>query len=199
MTIPLVLASGSAVRTQMLRKAGVPHDVRVARVDEEMIRAALEAEGASPRDISDALAEAKARKVSGAVPGSLVLGCDQVLDAEGTILSKPDSPEAALEQLRGLRGKRHMLHSAAVIYEGGEPVWRHIGTVRMHMRDASDTYLQDYVHRNWPDIGASVGGYKIEEEGIRLFQRIDGDYFAVLGMPLVEILGYLMVRGVVPQ
>lgn len=196
MSVPIILASGSAIRANLLRAARVPFDVAIARVDEEAITAALLAEGAPPRDIADALAEAKARKISDKMPGRFVLGCDQVLDAGGRLLSKPASPEDALDQLKTLRGGRHMLLSAAVIYDDREPVWRHVGQVRLTMRDASDAYLDDYVARNWPGLQDSVGAYKLEEEGVRLFTRIDGDHFNVLGMPLLEILGYLTQRGV---
>lgn len=195
MTNPLILASNSDIRAQLLRQAMVPFDVKPARIDEEAIKEALLAEGAPPRDIADALAEAKARKVAGSHPEKLVLGCDQVLSFESRILSKPKSEFEALEQLKMLRGQRHQLLSAAVIYEEAKPVWRHVGVVRLLMREASDVWLQDYVVRNWNSIQHSVGGYKLEEEGVRLFTRIDGDHFNVLGMPLLELLSYLTLRG----
>jgi len=199
MSIPLILASGSEIRHQMLHQAAVDHTIQVARVDEEMIKHSLMAEGAPPRDIADALAEMKAAKVSEKNFGALVIGCDQVLEHRGALLSKPQSPEHAIEQLSSLRGDRHTLLSAAVIYEEGKPVWRHIGVVRLRMRDASDAYIHDYVARNWDSIQHAVGGYKLEEEGVRLFSRIDGDYFNVLGMPLLEILNYLTLRGDIAQ
>lgn len=199
MSIHIILASGSAIRTQMLTQAAVPHDVQVARVDEDMIKASMVAEGAPPRDIADALAEMKAAKVSEKNPDSLVIGCDQVLEHAGKLLSKPETAEEALSQLQAMRGDRHTLLSAAVIYENGKPLWRHIGQVRLRMRDASDAYLKDYVERNWDSIRHAVGGYKLEEEGVRLFSRIDGDYFNVLGMPLLEILNYLTLRGDIDQ
>ncbi|KIC38430.1 septum formation protein Maf [Ruegeria sp. ANG-R] len=199
MTVPILLASGSAIRAQLLENAGVPFSVQVARVDEETVKRALLAEGASPRDIADALAEMKARKVSDKVPGAMVLGCDQVLDFEGQLLSKPETPEDALVQLKSMRGRRHMLLSAAVIYQDGQPIWRHVGQVRLRMRASSDAYLRDYVARNWDSIRHSVGAYKLEEEGVRLFATIDGDYFNVLGMPLLELLNFLAVKGVIDQ
>ncbi|MFC3613467.1 Maf family protein [Lutimaribacter marinistellae] len=199
MTIPFILASGSQIRSQMLRQSGVNFEVEKPKVDEDTIKSSLMAEGANPRDIADALAEMKARKISDKRPGAMVLGCDQVLDFEGRLLSKPSTPEEALQQLRDMRGKRHMLLSAAVIYENGEPVWRHIGQVRLRMREASDDYLQSYVDRNWDSIREAVGAYKLEEEGVRLFATIDGDYFNVLGMPLIELLNYLGLRGVIEQ
>lgn len=173
--------------------------VQPARMDEDMARDALLAEQASPRDIADALAEMKARKVSDKHPDATVIGCDQVLNLGGELLSKPATPEEARAQLQQMRGKRHDLLSAIVICEGGKPVWRHVGTARMTMRRFSDAYLNDYVDRNWDSIRHSVGAYKLEEEGVRLFSQIDGDYFTVLGMPLLDLLNYLGLRGVLKQ
>ena len=195
MTQPLILASGSEIRATLLRNAAVDFIVSKARVEEEMVREALLSEGATPRDIADTLAELKARKVSEKHLGALVLGCDQVLDHRGTLLSKPRTQEQVRAQLRDLRGDRHSLLSAAVICENGQPIWRHVGIVRLRMHEISDEFLDDYVARNWDSIRHSVGGYKLEEEGVRLFSRIEGDYFAVLGLPLLELLSYLTLRG----
>jgi len=195
----IILASGSEIRANLLRNAGVPFDVTVARVDEESIRASLKAEDASPRDISDTLAELKAQRVAAKHPGALVIGCDQVLAFGQETLNKPATAEEALAQLKMLRGQKHQLLSAAVIYGDGKPQWRHVGVVRLHMRDASDTYLADYVDRNWDSIRDAVGAYKLEEEGVRLFTRIEGDYFNVLGLPLLELLSYLTLRGTLPS
>lgn len=195
----LVLASSSGIRRQMLENAGVSFEVSLPRVDEDAVRQSLLAEAASPRDIADALAELKARKVSTRMPEALVLGCDQVLSFDGQIMAKPVSRDDAEQQLRQLRGARHQLLSAAVIYEDGQPIWRFVGTVRLQMRDFSDSFLSAYLDRNWPDISNSVGGYKLESEGVRLFTRVDGDYFTVLGMPLLEILSYLTLRGDLQQ
>lgn len=195
----IILASGSAIRAQLLRNAGVVIETIKPLIDEQSIKEGLEAEGASPRDIADCLAEAKARKISGKHGDALVIGCDQVLDHRGQLFSKPKTPGDALSQLQGLRNDKHQLLSAAVIYEGGKPIWRHVGVVRLTMRDASDAYLTDYVARNWDSIRHAVGAYKLEEEGVRLFARVEGDYFNVLGLPLIEMLSYLTLRGTLPQ
>ncbi|MGK7753123.1 MULTISPECIES: Maf family protein [unclassified Roseovarius] len=191
----IILASGSDIRKSLLTNAALEFEVSPARVDENTVRDAMVAEDASPRDIADALAELKATKQSAKNPDALVIGCDQVLSFEGCILSKPETPDEALEQLRAMRGKRHELLSAAVICEEGKPVWRHVGVVRMMMRQVSDAYLQGYVTRNWDSIRHAVGAYKLEEEGIRLFSQVHGDYFNVLGLPLLELLSYLALRG----
>lgn len=195
MSQTIILASGSDIRATLLRSAGVVFDVVVARIDEDSIKASLVADQATPRDIADTLAEMKAMRVAAKYPDALVIGCDQVLAHNRTILSKPETPEHAVAQLQSLRGETHQLLSAAVIYAGGKPQWRHVGQTRLFMRDVSDAYLTDYIDRNWDSIRHAVGGYKLEEEGSRLFTRIEGDYFNVLGLPLLELLSYLTLRG----
>lgn len=195
MTRPLILASTSIIRQTMLQNACVEFEARPAKIDEEAIKASLLAEGSKPREIADALAEGKARKIAMKEPDALVLGCDQVLDLKGKLFSKPRSIEEAQTQLAELSGQTHKLLSAAVLYEDGKPVWRHVGEARLTMRTLSSGYQQDYVARNWESIRSSVGCYKLEEEGVRLFVRIEGSNFTVLGLPLVEFLSYLTLRG----
>lgn len=194
----ILLASASQIRLTLLRAAGIAVERHPARIDEDAIRAALEAEGAHARDVADALAEMKARKVADRHPDRLVLGCDQVLELDRALFSKPESPEHALAQLRALRGKTHKLLSAAVLYEGGKPVWRHVGEARLTMRQVSDGYLTDYIARNWDQIRHSVGCYQLEAEGVRLFSAIQGDHFTILGLPLLPLLNNLSDRRIIP-
>ncbi len=194
----LILASTSPTRLSMLRAAGLDPTPVAPRVDEATIRDALVAEGASPRDIADALAEMKARKVAERHPASLVLGCDQVLALDRQTFAKPETPDDARAQLRQLRGKTHKLLSAAVVYDNAQPVWRHVSEARLTMYDVSDSYLDDYVQRNWESIRHSVGGYKVEEEGVRLFTNITGDHFTILGLPLLPLLAWARNRGMIP-
>jgi septum formation protein len=191
----LVLASGSAVRAQMLRSAGLEITVVPARVDEESIRHSLLAEGAGCRDLADHLAELKSAKASQRHPGALVIGADQILECGGKVFSKPETQEQAIEHLATLSGKTHRLFSAAVICENGKPLWRHVGTVGVSMHETSAAYRADYTTRNWDSIRHSVGCYLIEAEGIRLISRIEGDYFNILGLPLIELLTWLRIRG----
>ena len=198
MSRPLLLASTSAIRLQLLRNAGLVVTALPARVDEDSIRRSLEAEDAKPRDIADALAEMKAAKLSTRHPEALVLGCDQVLDFKGKVFAKPETIEEARTHLLSLRGETHALLSAAVVYEAGKPVWRHVGQARLTMRAFSDSYLDAYLARNWPEISHSVGGYMLEAEGIRLFDRVEGDYFTILGLPLLPLLSWLGLTGFIP-
>ncbi len=192
---PLLLASASSIRLQLLRNAGLEVTAQPARIDEDAIRRALQADAATPRDIADALAEMKARKLAEKNPDALVLGCDQILAFKGQVFGKPETPDEARRQLTGFRDQTHQLISALVLYDGGKPIWRHISEVKLTMRNLSDAYLDDYIARNWHSLRHSVGGYKFEEEGIRLFSSIEGDYFTILGLPLLPLIGYLGTRG----
>ena len=196
---PIVLASASAIRATLLRNAGLAVETLPARIDEDTIRLALEAEGASPRDIADTLAEMKAARVSSRHPQALVIGCDQVLEFQGRAFGKPDSAAALRNQLETLRGQTHRLLSAVVVYQNGQPLWRHVGIARLTMRAVSDAWLTDYLDRNAADLMDSVGGYKLESEGVQLFSQIEGDYFTILGLPLLPFLSWLAQRGDIPS
>lgn len=180
----------------MLRNAGVAVEAVPAKIDESAIKASMLAEKSSARDIADTLAEMKARRVAIRAPSEMVLGADQVLVCEGKLYDKPVSIEEAREQLLELRGKTHELLSAAVIYNQGEPVWRHIGRAQLMMRPFTDVFLDDYIAKNAEDLLSTVGAYKLEKSGAQLFTRVQGDYFSVLGLPLLEILGFLRTRGI---
>lgn len=193
----LVLASQSESRRAMLAAAGVPHDAVAARVDEASAKESLLARGITPRDLADALAELKALKVSRTDPGALVLGCDSVVALDdGDLLDKPGSRDEAAEHLRRLSGRVHDLYSAAVIAEGGHAVWRHVDRARLHVRTLSEDFIAAYLDAEWPAVGGCVGCYRMEAMGVQLFARIDGSHFTILGLPLLPLLDYLRVRGV---
>jgi septum formation protein len=193
----LVLASQSASRRAMLSAAGVAFDATFAGVDEDAAKAALR--HLAPRDLADALAELKAVKVSARMPGHLVLGSDSmVVLADGTILDKPVDRADAAAHLRAMSGKRHDLWSAAVIAENAQPIWRHVDRAKMHVRPLSDAFIETYLDAEWPAIAGCVGCYRIEGPGAQLFTRIEGSQFTVLGMPLLNILDFLRVRGELP-
>lgn len=195
----LVLASASAARADMLRNAGVDIEIQPARIDEEGVKAAMLAEEAPARDIADKLAELKALRISQKMPGRLVLGADQVLVLGKELLSKPEDQAQARAQLCNMRGARHDLLSAAVVARDGEPIWRHVGQARLHMRPFSDAFLDEYLRTVGDDVLSSVGAYQFERLGAQLFARVEGDYFTVLGLPLLELLGFLRARGVLKE
>ncbi len=192
---PLVLASASKIRLSLLQNAGLVVTSQAANIDEAAIRASLLADQASPGDIADTLAELKARKVAVRLPKQLVLGCDQILAFEGQCWAKPEDLPDARRQLRTLRNRTHSLHSSVVLYHESQPIWRYVGTARLSMRDVSDDYLEAYLSRNWPQVAHSVGAYQLEGEGVRLFSAVEGDYFTILGLPLLPLLSYLALRG----
>lgn len=193
----LVLASASAVRARVLERAGVSFDIRPAHVDEEAMKDSLLAAGAGLRDVADALAELKARKVSSAQPDVLVLGADQVLAFDGELVSKCATLEDARVLLRRLRGQKHELISALVLAKDGAPIWRYAESATLSMRDFSDSFLDDYLAAEGEDLLKGVGCYRLEGRGAQLFEKVEGDYFTVLGLPLVPLLGALRQHGIV--
>jgi septum formation protein len=186
----LVLASKSAARRAVLEGAGVPFEAAVAGVDEEAVKAGLLAEGASPREVADALAELKAIKVSRGRP-EFVVGADQTLEFEGQLYDKAETVDEARERLKALRGKPHRLHSAVVVAKEGAPIWRELATATLTMRDFSDEFLEAYLAQEGEAALGSVGCYRLEGPGAQLFSRIEGDYFAILGLPLLGLLDLL--------
>ncbi|MEM9044136.1 MAG: Maf family protein [Pseudomonadota bacterium] len=191
----MILASQSASRAAMLRNAGVRIETQPARIDEAAVKAAMLNEGATARDVADCLAEMKALRISARRPEELTLGADQVLVCDGEMFDKPADMAAARTHLQNLRGRTHQLHSAAVIAQRGEPIWRHIGTARLTMRPFTETFLDDYLAAFGETALTSVGAYHLEGLGAQLFQKVEGDYFTILGLPLLEILGFLRARG----
>ena len=192
---PLVLASKSDVRAKILAAAGLRIEIRPAHLDER----ALEAEAASPDGIAAArlLARAKAQVVARAQPGRLVLGADQTLARGNTRFSKPENRAAAVAQLRALRGRSHELHSALALVRDGAVLFECGDSARLTMRDFSDGFLDDYLDIAGDGALMSVGGYQIEGAGVHLFERIEGDYFTILGLPLLPLLAFLRREGFV--
>jgi septum formation protein len=192
--VSLILASKSAARRAVLDGAGVRYEARVAGVDEDAVKTSLLAEGAGPREIADALAELKAIRVSAGRP-DFVIGSDQTLDLDGQLYDKAESVEAARERLKLLRGRTHKLHSAVVVAKEGAPIWREIVTASLTMRDFSDAFLDDYLASEGEHALGSVGCYRLEGPGAQLFSKIEGDYFAILGLPLMGLLDLLRRHG----
>jgi len=193
-----ILASTSSARRAMLSAAGVVHEAHSPHVDEEALKLALRAQNIAPRDLADALAEAKAVRLSQKYPQAFVLGADQILAmADGRVLDKPGSVEEARAQLLLLRGQKHRLMSAAVIAHNGVAIWRHIGVAHLEMRAFSEAFLDSYVAQEKEALTTTVGGYRLEGLGAQLFAAIEGDYFTILGLPLLAVLDYLRVRGIV--
>jgi septum formation protein len=193
---PLILASRSPARAELLRRARVPLEVVPAAVDEAAAKAALLAEAAPPRDVADVLAGLKAQRIAARRPERLVLGADQVLVCDGRIFDKPRDLVEARAQLVALRDRSHELLSAAVVYEAAAPVWRHVGRARLAMRGFSDAFLDGYVAAEGERLLETIGGYRLEDGGAQLFARIEGDLFTVMGLPLLELLAFLRTRGI---
>lgn len=191
----VTLASKSSARAAVLKGAGVTFETAGSGVDEAAVKAGLLAEQATPREVADALAELKAVKVSRGKPG-LVIGADQTLELDGQLFDKAESLDEARERLKAMRGKVHKLHSAVVVAENGQAIWREVPTARLSMRPFTDQYLDGYLNRGGEALLSSVGCYQLEGEGVQLFDRIEGDYFTILGLPLTGLLDLLRRHGV---
>lgn len=192
----IILASGSAIRRQILDGAGLDYEVIVRPVDEAAIKEAMLAENSRLRDIADALAEAKAMRVSRQEPG-LVIGADQIMVMDNQLFDKPKDMEDVRERLLSMRGKKHELVGAVVICENGVPVWRHLCRTKLWVREFSEEFLDWYIKAEGDALTKSVGAYRFEGPGSQLFEKVEGGFFAILGLDLLPVLEYLRTRGVI--
>lgn len=193
---PLVLASTSPFRRRMLEAAGLSFEVLSPGVDEAALKGELSSVRAGPGAISEALARAKADAGSRKMPRALVIGADQVLALGNELFDKPADVNIAREQLLRLRGQAHQLHTAAALSLDGRVVWSHVEPATLVMRRFSDKFLEGYLAEMGSRLCQMVGGYEIEGRGIQLLERVDGDYFTVIGLPLLALLAELRNRGV---
>jgi septum formation protein len=190
---PLVLASRSAIRQAILRDAGIPVEVEPADIDERAIEEASAARDAGA--IAALLAHEKARTIAARHPGWLVLGADQTLALGEQRFAKPADRSSARAQLAALRGRTHELHTAIALLQDGAVLFEHRAVARLAMRAFSDRFLEDYLDAMGPAVTMSVGGYQLERAGIQLFERIDGDHFVILGLPMLPLLNYVRAAG----
>lgn len=196
----LILASQSAGRRALLTHAGIAHQAMSAACDEEEEKARLRAQGVDAAGLALGLAEAKALSVSHHEKGALVLGCDQTLALEdGTQFDKAPDMTTLAAHLAALSGRTHVLHAAMAIACDGAIIWRHVEPARMTMRPLSTQFIQTYLEAEGPDLLSGVGGYRIEGRGIQLFERIEGNHFTIIGLPLLPLLAYLRDAGVIVQ
>ncbi len=196
MTLAVILASASAARRALLAGAGIAAEAIKPDIDEQSARTAMREGGVSVGDQAMHLAELKALKISRQRPG-LVIGGDQMLNLDGSALDKPATMAEAAEHLRRLSGQSHRLETAIVIAENGQLIWRHLARPKLTVRTLSENFMADYIQRCGEPLLATVGAYQLEGLGAQLFTRIEGDYFSILGLPLLPLLDYLRVRGVV--
>ncbi len=188
---PLILASASGTRRALMTAAGLSFTARPAHVDEAEVKRGVRAEGGTAEDAAVLLAALKAERVARREPDALVIGADQILVCEGAWFDKPDEMEGARAQLRSLRGKPHMLATAIVCQRGERRVWHHIARPRLTMRAFSDAFLDAYLATEGGAVTASVGAYRLEGLGVHLFDRIEGEHAAILGLPMLALLGFL--------
>ncbi|WP_434054580.1 MAG: Maf family protein [Roseibium sp.] len=193
----LVLASGSRIRAELMKNAGLSFETDPSDVDERAVEQPLLEAKFPPEDLASVLAEAKGNDVSSRRPTDLVVGADQILAFEGERRTKPEDMEAARRQLLTFSGKTHELHSSVVISRGGEAIWRNVSTARLTMRDLSPAFVGHYLANAGDSVLSSVGAYQLEGLGVQLFEKIDGDYFTILGLPMLPLLAELRTLGVV--
>jgi septum formation protein len=187
----IILASGSPFRRKLLENAGIDFEAIPASIDERIVAAPLEGSGATPEEVALVLAEAKAMDVSEKNPGALVIGSDQTLSLGDTVFHKPADMEGARRHLLNLSGETHHLNSAVVLVRDGETLWRHVEIARLTMRQLDPAFIGRHLSRVGDKALSSVGAYQVEGEGIQLFERIDGDYFTIVGLPLIPLLAEL--------
>jgi septum formation protein len=198
MTSALILASQSFSRRAMLDAAGVSYVAQPAHVDEGAVKQALLDEGQPPRAVADALAELKALKIAQAEPDALVIGSDSVVSVNGQLFDKPIDRANAAEHLRAFSGQTMLLTSAVVLASGGQAIWRHVSEARLDVWPLSEDFIERYLDAEWPAISGCVGCFRIEGPGVQLFSALHGDYFTILGMPLLPLLGQLRTLGHLP-
>jgi septum formation protein len=193
----VILASASQSRAAVLRNAGVAIECRPAGIDEDTLKATYRRAGRSAADVAAGLAELKAQAISKDHAGQFVIGADQMLQCGTDWFDKPVDSDNARDHLRALRGKTHELYAAICVLRDGVCLWRHVEIARMTMRPFSDEFLDAYIDAVGEQVCQSVGAYQLEGLGARLFSAIDGDYFTILGLPLLPLLGFLGEHGVV--
>jgi septum formation protein len=191
MTSSLVLASASPFRRMLLENAGIAFRHQAAEIDERTIDAKLETEGASPQEVALALALEKATDVARHFKGSVVIGSDQTMSLGSRVYHKPKDMAEAHEHLRSLSGASHELNSAIILYRDGEVLWRHISSASLTVRTLTEDFIRGHLSRVGEKALSSVGAYQLEGEGIQLFEKIEGDYFTILGLPMLPLLGKL--------
>ncbi|MFC7332557.1 Maf family protein [Rhodocista pekingensis] len=196
---PVVLASGSATRRRLLESAGLAVIVDPPSVDEDEVKRSCRAGGLPPQAVAEALAELKAARVAARHPDRPVIGADQMLECDGVWFDKPADAAAARAQLLALAGRRHRLISCAVVFQGGQRVWHTVDEAVLTMRPLEPDFLDRYLAVAGPAVLSSVGGYQLEGPGAQLFTAVTGDFFTVLGLPLLPLLGFLRTRGVLPS
>jgi septum formation protein len=193
----MVLGSGSRFRRELLENAGLTVEIDRPQIDERAVEKSIEGAGVTPAELAEILAEAKAADVSSRHPGRLVIGCDQTMALEDRLFHKPRNMEDARRHLLALSGRTHELHSAVVLARDGQTIWRNVSTARLTMRDLDPAFIGRHLARVGDKALESVGAYQIEGEGIQLFEKIEGDHFTIVGLPLLPLLAELRRIGAI--
>jgi len=192
----LVLASASASRASILRAAGIAFEQKPARVDEDALKESMRLDGANAGETALALAVLKARRISAQNPEAFVIGADQLLDCAGVWFDKPKDRDGAAENLHALSGKKHELATALCVMREGASLWTHIARPALHMRVLNDDMIEAYLDAAGDQVLSSVGAYQLEGLGAHLFERIEGDWFSILGLPLLPLVAFLRENGI---